>query len=176
MAGAAAQAQRHGLAAVEGIRNEVEGLLEAEAVEEIAALAGQGSVVAVGELHPLVDVPGERDGKVRVGGADQDRDHLDGMPHDVGGLGVALSRLVKELHRRHLPAGFSHLDAIAEQHGPAGKALYRQHLQHLLRPAAREALDLHRRGVEEVEEAIVAARRQPQGAHDARDAEQVRAG
>lgn len=100
MAGAAAQAKRHSLAAVVGIGHEVEGLLEAQGVEQIAALAGQGSVATVGELHLLVDAPGERDGEVRVGGADQDRDDLDGVSHDVRGLGVALARLVKELHRR----------------------------------------------------------------------------
>jgi len=69
-----------------GVGDEIEGLCEAEPIEQIAALAGQGAVIAVGELHPLVDAPGQGHGAEGVGGAHQYRDHLHGVTHDVGGL------------------------------------------------------------------------------------------
>ena len=46
-------------------------------------------------------------------------DGLQGMPHDVFGLGVGFRLLMQQLDGRHFPAALGDLDAVADQDQPA---------------------------------------------------------
>jgi hypothetical protein len=66
-----------------------------------------------------MDACGERYGEEAVRRADEDADGLQGMPHDVFGLGVGVRLLMQQLDGGHFLAALGTLDAVADQDQPA---------------------------------------------------------
>ena len=78
----------------------------------------QGSLVAVGEDHALVDGAGQRHREKSRRRAGNHCDGLTGMAEDELRLGVVLALLVEFFDTRHLASGFGSLDAVGQQHDP----------------------------------------------------------
>ena len=106
-----------------------------------------------------MDASGERYGKKAVRRVDEDADGLQGMPHDVFGLGVGVRLLMQQLDGRHFLAALGGLDAVADQDQPAVDAQRRwKEPQYHLRPQCREGVELDAGAVKAIEEGIVATR------------------
>ena len=71
-----------------GVSDEVEGLFDGGDAEECEHFVEQGSAVAIGPHHSLVDADGERHGEEAGGGLNEQAYRLQRVPHDVFGLGV----------------------------------------------------------------------------------------
>ena len=63
-----------------------------------------------------------------------------------------------------------------QQHQLSGKPMYRQERQGALSPVNGQPIHVHGRRVEEIQQPVVTARDESQGAHDAADPKQVLAG
>ena len=66
-----------------------------------------------------MDTCRERYGEDALSRVHEQADGLQGMPHDVFGLGVGFRLLMQQLDGGHFPAAFGDLDAIADQDQPA---------------------------------------------------------
>jgi hypothetical protein len=85
-------------------------------------LVEQGTPIPVGPHEPLVNARGQGDGRDAGGSLDQQAHRLQRMSHDGLGLGVGVRLLMQQLHRRHIPAPFGDLDAVAHQYQPTFRA------------------------------------------------------
>ena len=113
------QPQSHRMAGVIRIRDEVDRLGNAESLDQREEFLGESALVTVAEHEPFVNARGQRYREKSGCRRHQDRHGLNGMPHDVIGLGVAIRDLVQEFHRRHLTATLGDLDTIADKHRSA---------------------------------------------------------
>jgi hypothetical protein len=75
---------------IAGIGDEVAGLRDGDDPEVCEHLVEQGAAVVIGPYNPLVDAHGERHGEDAGGGLHQQAHCLEGVSHDVFGLGVRL--------------------------------------------------------------------------------------
>src|SRR5262245_32571499 len=82
------QAAHHLAGGVVGVDDEEEWSVDGQEIEQAEHLVEQGALVAIGPYQAFVDARGERYGKDAAGGMDEQADRLQGMPHDVFGLGV----------------------------------------------------------------------------------------
>ncbi len=71
-----------------GVGDKVAGFCDGDDAEEGEHLVEQGAAVAIGPHHALVDADGERHGEDAGGGLHEQADCLEGVSHDVFGLGV----------------------------------------------------------------------------------------
>jgi hypothetical protein len=80
----------------------------------------EGPMVTVREHQPLVDTRYQRhSGDLAGGTLDQEGDGLEGVAHDVFGLGIVARLLMEKLDAGHLFAFLGRLDAVREAHQPA---------------------------------------------------------
>jgi hypothetical protein len=103
-----------------------------------------------------VDARGERYGEDALSRVYEQADSLQGMPHDVLGLGVGLRLLMQKLYGGHFPAAFGDLDAIPDQDQPTVDANGTwEQPQHHLRPQSREPVKLDAGAVKVSEQPMI---------------------
>ena len=103
---------------VVGIGDKIERRLDAHGAEQAKHFVEQGSLVAVGPNQTFMDPRGERYSEHALSRVHKQTDGLQGVPHDVLGLGVGFRLLMQQLDRRHLLAPLGDLDAVAHQNEP----------------------------------------------------------
>ncbi len=73
-----------------GVGDEIAGFCDGDDAEQGEHLVEQGTAVAIGPHHALVDADGERHGEDADGGLHEQAHCLEGVSHDVFGFGVRL--------------------------------------------------------------------------------------
>jgi hypothetical protein len=128
---------------VVGVGDKVKRRRDADETEQGEHLVEQGAAVAIGPDQTFMDARGESHGEEAVRGVDEQADGLQGMPHNVFGLGVGVRLLMQQLDGRHFLAALRTLDAVADQDQPAvGARRCREQPQHHLGPQRREPVEL----------------------------------
>jgi hypothetical protein len=127
MTAACYQPQGNGVASIIGIGHKVDWLFDSESLNKAEKLRGERPLIAVAENESLVNPCREWYSKEGGGRGHQNRNHLNGMPHNVLWLRVALGCLVKELYRRHFSAPLWNLDPITKEHRPAIESINAGH-------------------------------------------------
>ena len=167
------QSAHHLACGVVGIRHEVALLWNLQGLDQVQHFVEQRALVAIGPHQAFVNLDGERDGEDARGRIDEQGHGLQGMSHDVFGLGAAIGLLMQELDGRHLLAAFGGLDAIADQDQPAVEA-HRicEEPQHRLDPQSGELIKFDSGAMKALAQRIVTVRPQVQCPDDAGDATQ----
>ena len=102
-----------------GVGDEVEGFCDGDDPEECEHLVEQGAPITIGPHQPLVDAHSERNGEDAGSGLNEHAHCLEGVSHDVFGLGVRLGLLMQEFDCRHLAPALWDLDAVADHDTPS---------------------------------------------------------
>jgi hypothetical protein len=120
---------------VVGVGDKVEQSANAHDPEQAKHSVEQGSFVAIGPYHALMDTRGKRNGEHALRRVHEYADGLQGMPHNVFGLGVGFRFLMQQLDPRHLLAALGDLDAVPHHDEPTvdTHGAWEQ-LQHCCRP------------------------------------------
>ena len=114
-------------------------------------------------------------GHANPGGLHQQGDGLQGMSHDEGRLGIAAGLLMQAFDPRHFAALFGALEAIG-QHDRATVDPHLTAAEQVLEglpPQAGQPVQIHRRGMEEVEQAVIAGVGQAEAADQAGHPRQI---
>src|SRR4030095_8943248 len=158
-----------------GVGHDREGLGPIQAHEQLAQLVQQGASMAVGPHDSFVDAGGNGNTETKAAGLNQQGDDLAGMAHDERGLGVATGLLMEAFDGGHFSALFGSFEAIDQHyrtplhsHQAASKEAADR-----VEPTGRQRRDGQSGGVEEVQQAVVAAIEQTEAAHQAGDSGQV---
>jgi hypothetical protein len=104
---------------VVGIGDKVTRNRDGQDIEQAEHLVEQGAPVTIGPYQTFVDTWRERYAEDALSRMQEQADGLQGMPHDVFGLGVGFRLLMQQLDGGNFPAPFGDLDAIADQDQPA---------------------------------------------------------
>jgi hypothetical protein len=103
-----------------------------------------------------VDADGERHGEDAGGRLNQQAHRLEGVSHDVFGLGVRFGLLMQEFDTRHLAAALWHLDAVADHDAAAVDAQWlREQPQHRLGSKCGEPVQLHGGAVKVIDQLVI---------------------
>jgi len=157
-----------------GIGDKVKRRRDADETEQGEHFVEQGAAVAVGPHQTFMDACCERHGEEAVRCADEHADRLQGMPHDVFGLGVGVRLLMQQLDGRHFLAALGTLDAVADQNQPAVDAQRRwEQPQHHLGPQRGEGVELDAGAVKVGEQPVIERAAQVQRPHDTGHAQHV---
>jgi hypothetical protein len=161
---------------VVGVGDKVDRRLDAHSAEQAKHFVEQGTLVAIGPNQTFMNPRGERYSEHALSRMHEQTDGLQGVPHDVLGLGVGFRLLMQQLDPGHLLAPLGDLDAVAYQNKPTVDAhgAWEQQ-QHRLRPQSREPVELDRRAVKEPEQRVVEFGPQVERSHDAGDTQQIHA-
>ena len=95
---------------VVGIGDKVTRNRDGQDIEQAEHLVEQGAPVTIGPYQTFVDTCRERYGEDALSRVHEQADGLQGMPHDVFGLGVGFRLLMQQLDGGHFPAPFGDLD------------------------------------------------------------------
>ena len=96
------------------------------------------------------------------------------MAHDERRLCVGVGLLVQFLHAWHLPSGFAHLQAVAHEYRHPATALdSRMRRENEAGPEPREFCQAQGGTVEQVQQAVVVHRVEPEYANETGDSQQV---
>jgi hypothetical protein len=98
-----------------GIRHKVAGICDRQGLDQAQHFVEQSALITIGPHQALVNTDGERYGEEARGRVYQQGDGLQGMSHDVFGLGAAIGLLMQELDAWHLLAALGDLDAIPDE-------------------------------------------------------------
>jgi hypothetical protein len=98
-----------------GIGDKVARRLDAHGLEQTKHFVEQGTLVAIRPNQTLMDPRGERYSEHALSRVHEQTDSLQGVPHDVLGLGVGFRLLMQQLDRGHLLAPLGDLDAVPDQ-------------------------------------------------------------
>src|SRR5215475_11936184 len=97
-----------------------------------------------------MDARGERYSEDALSRVHEQTDGLQGVPHNVLGLGVGFRLLMQQFDRRHLLTPLGDLDAVADQNKPTVEAHGAwEQPQYGVRPQSREPVELDRGAVKE---------------------------
>src|SRR6516162_11766595 len=150
------QSVHHLACRVIGIRHEVVRACDHQALNQGKHFVEQRALVAIGPHQAFVNADGERNGEDARNRVDEQGDRLQGMSHNVFGLGAAIGLLMQELDSWHLLTAFGHLDAIADQDQPAVDAHWIcEDSQHHLGPQNREPTKLDGAAMKVLAERVV---------------------
>ena len=161
-------------AGVVGIGNQQHRLRQLQGCEQEKQFVEQGAAVAVREHHAFVNARHQRDGLKALPGLDQQGQRLARVAHDILGLRVGVRSLMEGFDRRHLAARLGLFQAVGEQHEPTVHPLDAgMDAQHDPHPGPRQGVHTEGGAVEEVQQAAVARRLEPEGPHKAGDPAEV---
>ena len=161
---------------VVGIGDKVERGLDVHGPEQAKHFVEQGTLVAIEPNQTFMDPRSKRYGEHARGRVNEQTDGLQGVPHDVLGLGVGFRLLMQQLDCGHLLAPLRDLDAVPDQNKPTidTHGAWEQ-LQHRLCPQSGEPVELDRPAVKEPEQGVVEFGPQVERSHDAGDAQLIHA-
>ena len=159
---------------VERIGDHVKVIRNSQQGDQFNHLVQQGALVAVGEDDAFMDAGRQRDADDARQALDQDAYRLAGMPQDGFGFGVGFGGLLEAFDAGHLFAGFGDLNPVADQDATSvARQHSRMEVDQEHRPQTRKRVQIQRRGVEQIQEPVIADRLESQGAHETGDAPQV---
>ena len=161
-------------AGVIGIGDQEHRLRQLQGGEQEQQFVEQRATVAVGEHQTFVNPRRQRHGLKARADLDQQRERLAGMAHDERWLCIGVGSLMEGLDGRHLTARLRLFQPIGQQHeatvDPLHAGMGRQDDPH---PGPRQGVHTERGAVEEIQEAAIAARLEPEGPHEAGDPAEV---
>jgi len=128
---------------VVGVGDKIKRRLDGQHTEQSEHFVKQSAFVAIGPDQAFMDPRGEWYGEEALSRVYEQADGLQGMPHDVLGLGVGLRLLMQQLDGRHLLAALGNFDAVPDKDQSSVDAHRTwEQLQYHLRPQSREPIKL----------------------------------
>ena len=105
----------HRAGGIIGIGDEVERVAYLQGSQKQYHLVEECPLVPVREHDAFVDPTRKGNGKDAFESPGENRDGLQGMAHNVGGLRIRLRLLMEQFHRGHFPPRFGDLDPVSDQ-------------------------------------------------------------
>ena len=134
----------------------------------------QRPAVAVGEHQTLVNPGGQRHGLKARAHLDQQSERLARMAHDILRLRVGIRSLMEGFDGRHLAARLRLFQPIGQQHEATVNPLHAgMGRQDDPPPRPRQGVHTESGAVEEIQQAAIAGRLEPEGPHEAGDPAEV---